>query len=240
MSLVSVFALAQTPADYYEVRRGNREFNKGRYSQAEIQYRKALIKDSTSVAARFDLARTLYEQGDLEGASKLFDSLEGEQLSSLSDLYFYQGNVALKQQNYNSAVEAYKQCLLRDPANVEAKESYLYAKAKLQEQQNQDQNQDPNQDQNQNQNQNQDKNQDQNQQDQQNPNRDQNQNQQNNPDQNKNDQQDNNDDGNAPQISPQAAQQMLQAIQAKEDQTQEKVKAEKALMNGRRQKDKNW
>ena len=41
-------------------------------------------------------------------------------------------------------------------------------------------------------------------------------------------------------ISPQQAQQMLKAIQAKEKETQEKVGKEKAALLKSRQKEKNW
>ena len=42
------------------------------------------------------------------------------------------------------------------------------------------------------------------------------------------------------EISPQQAQQLLQAIQEKEKQTQEKVDAQKAAALKSRQKEKNW
>ena len=46
--------------------------------------------------------------------------------------------------------------------------------------------------------------------------------------------------GQQPKITPQAAQQMLQAIQAKEKETQDKVNKQKAEALKSRQKDKNW
>ena len=42
------------------------------------------------------------------------------------------------------------------------------------------------------------------------------------------------------QITPQAAQQMLQAIQAKEKETQDKVNKAKAAAMKSRQREKNW
>ena len=41
-------------------------------------------------------------------------------------------------------------------------------------------------------------------------------------------------------MTPQAAQQMLQAIQEKEKETQEKVKKEKAALVGKKTREKNW
>ena len=125
---------------------------------------------------------------------------------------------------------------------MDAKENYVYARGKLKDQQNgggqndQDQNNDQNdQDKNDQDNQNNDS-QDRNNDGNQNQDQDQNQNQngQNNDDRNGSGQ------GEQPKITPQAAQQMLKAIQAKEKETQEKVNKEKAAIMKSRQKEKNW
>lgn len=216
--------------DRTDVRRGNRDFRKENYREAEIDYRKALVKDSLSVAANYNLANTLYREGDMENASKALERIKDVAPASASaaDYYFNQGDVAIAQQNWQGAVDAFRQSLLLNPDDLQAKENYIYAKKKLQDQQDQNnQNQD-------NQDQNQDRNDQQN--DEQNDNED---------DQNKDDQQnqqnqDQPQQGRQPKITPQAAQQMLQAIQAKEKETQDKVNRQKAEALKSRQKDKNW
>ena len=50
---LSVAAFAQV--DRNDVRRGNRQFRKARYGDADISYRKALNADSTSVPTAYDL-----------------------------------------------------------------------------------------------------------------------------------------------------------------------------------------
>ena len=47
---------ADAQVDKKDVRRGNRDFRKENYREADIDYRKALLKDSTSVAANYNLA----------------------------------------------------------------------------------------------------------------------------------------------------------------------------------------
>ena len=240
--------------DVRDVRRGNRDFKNENYREADIDYRKALVKDSTSVAANYNLANTLYRQGDMEQARKMLDRVKetAPATEAAADYYYNLGDVAIAQQDWQTAVDALEQSLLRNPGDLQAKENYIYARKKLQEQQNQQQN---NQDQQNDQN---DQNQDQQ------DNKDDQQNQDKNDDQNKNnddwqdqknDRQDNQDQNNdqqqdqqkpqqsqgeQPKISPQAAQQMLQAIQAKEKETQDKVNKEKAAALKARQKDKNW
>ena len=255
LSLPAVFASAQP--DRSDVRKGNRDFRKEDWKEAEIDYRKALVKDSTSLAANYNLANTLYKMGDYGQAAKGYSALKDVAPASdiASDWYYNTGNASAQTKDWQAAVEAYRQSLLLNPGDMDAKENYIYAKKMLQnQQQNQNQNQNQNKDQNQNQNkdQNQDQNKDQNQdqnkdqnQDQNNQNQDQNkdQNQDQNKDQNQNNNQDQNQQGQnsqQPKITPQAAQQMLQAIQAKEKETQEKVKKEKAEALKSRQKEKNW
>ena len=236
--------------DRSEVRAGNRKFRKDDYKNAEIDYRKALVKDSLSVAGCYNLASTLYRMQDWDGAQKALEPVKDVIAGNSNEAsYWYNvGDAALQKKDYAAAVDAFKQSLLKNPGDLDAKENYIYAKMMLQNQQNggggNDQNQNQN-DQNQNdqnQDQDQNQNQDQNQQNQdQNQDQDQNQNQNNdqNQDQNNQDQQ-NQGSGEQPKISPQQAQQMLQAIQAKEKETQDKVNKEKAEVLKSRQKEKNW
>ena len=238
MTLLTLALTASAQVDRHDVRAGNRKFNKEEYKQAEIDYRKAVVKDSLSVAGEYNLASALYRQEDFDGAGKALDA--SKDLAPVSeyagDYYFNQGNIALQKEDYASAVESFKQSLLLNPGDLDAKENYIYAKKKLQDQQNGGGGQD-NQDQNQDQD-NQDQNQDQDNQDQ-----NQNQDNQDQDNQNQNNQNQNQDQSQQPQdqkISPQQAQQMLQAIQAKEKETQDKVKKEKAELLRSKQKEKNW
>ena len=212
--------------DRREVRAGNRKFRKADYKNAEIDYRRAVVKDSLSLAGEYNLASALYRQESFDEAGKALETVKDVAPASVhaADYYYNVGDVALQKKDYGAAVKAFKESLLLRPDDMDAKENYIYAKLMLQNQQgggggNNDQNQDQ-QDQNQNQDQ---QNQDQQQQPQ-----DQNQ------DQQPQDQQE------QPQISPQQAQQMLQAVQAKEKETQDKVNKEKAAALQSRQKEKNW
>ena len=235
--------VAQAQVDKRDVRRGNRDFKKENYREADIDYRKALVKDSTSVAANYNLANTLYRQGDMEQAKKMLDAVKESAPASESaaDYYFNLGDVAIAQQDWQGAVDALEQSLLRNPGDLLAKENYIYAKKKLEDQQSQQQNQDQNQDQNNQSQNNNDQNQNQdNQNDQNKDQKDDQKDDQNNNDQNQDQQKPQQSQGEPPKITPQAAQQMLQAIQAKEKETQDKVNKEKAEALKGRQKDKNW
>ena len=230
LSLLCFSAFAQT--DRHEVRSGNRKFRKGDYKQAEIDYRRALVKDSLSLAGNYNLAADLYRQERYDEALKYLETIKdtAPESASAADYWYNKGAAQLQQKDYSGAKKSFRECLLLNPDDMDAKENYSYAKKMEKEQQQQ---QDQNGDGNQNQDQNQDQNQNQDQ-------------QQQNEDQDKQDQQpdqDKQDQKQQPQpqeISPQQAQQMLKAIQAKEKETQDKVNKEKAAVLKARQKEKNW
>lgn len=219
--------------DRREVRAGNRKFGREKYKEAEIDYRKAALKDSLSVAAEYNLASSLYRQEDYENADKALQTIKDVAPASAhaSDYHYNAGDVALQKKDYKAAVDAFRAALLLTPDDLDAKENYIYAKKMLENQQNGGGGggSDDNQNQNNNQDQNQEQNQDQNQDNQQN---DRNQDDQQNREQQQQEQ--------PQQISKQQAQQMLNAIQAKEKETQDKVKKEKAAALQSMQKDKNW
>lgn len=204
-----------------DLRRGNRQFRKGQYAQADISYRKGLMQDTTSVAAHYNLANNLYRQENFDEAAR---QLEAVQLTAgetpfAADYYFNRGDVAIARQDWQTAVNMFKESLRLNPSDLNAKENYIYARNKLQEQEQEEQ-EEQQQQQQQNQNQEQQQNQDQEQQEPQQQPQPQQQQQQ--------------------QLNPQQAQQLLQAIQEKEKQTQEKVDEKKAAAAKSRQKEKNW
>lgn len=227
-------AVMSAQNDRSEVRAGNREFKKGEYREAELDYKRALDVDSSSVTAKYNLGNALYKSESYNEAELYFkglgDTLKNLSPSKASDYFHNSGNLALKQKKYQEAVDAYKESLRLMPDNMETKSNLAYAQKMLKDSQQNQQNQQQNQDQQNQEQQNQDKNQ-------QDQNQDQNQQNQDQQDQNRNQQ---NQGQQQSQITPQAAQQLLQAIADKEKQTQDKVKKAKALQQKSKQKEKNW
>lgn len=182
-------------------------------------------------------------EGLLKAAS--IDSLQSE--DARADAYYNLGNAQFVQQKLQEALSSYRKALTLRPDDMEAKYNYAYTKKLLEQQQNQnqDQNNDQNQDQNQNNDQKQNQNQDQNQNNDQNQqNNDQNkddggddkQDKQDEPKPNEQDKQNSNQNRN--KMSEEQQQQLLDAIQAQEDKTQDKLdkKAKGVIIKGR----KNW
>lgn len=228
----------------------------GRYNLANALIRQAMA-DSTatqnaeSAEANMSAGYLSQAEGLLKKAA--LDSLQSD--AARADAYYNLGNAQFVQQKLQEALSSYRKALTLRPDDMEAKYNYALTKKLLEQNQNQnqDQQQDQNQDQNQNQNQdnkNNDQNQNQNNQDQnqdqqQDPNKDQQQNQDQNKDGGCDDKQDEQEDkkpNEQPQnrsgMSEEQQKQLLDAIQAQEDKTQDKLdkKAKGIIVKGR----KNW
>ena len=246
-------AYAQNMPERGLVRKGNRQFANQRYEQSADSYQQALVYDSTSFAAKYNLGNAMFRTERYDRAEQLLTATAADSLQLATDraeAYFNLGNAQFAQQKLQEALQSYRRSLMLNPDDMEAKYNYAYTKKLLeQQQQNQDQQQ-QNQDQNNQNDQNQDnqnQNQDQNDQNQDNQNNNQNQdNKDNQNNQNNQNNQDNQDDkqnqqGQQPPrsgMSEQQQQQLLNAIQAQEDKTQEKLdeKAKGVIIKGR----KNW
>ncbi|WP_346700126.1 tetratricopeptide repeat protein [uncultured Alistipes sp.] len=254
ITLLFLFAAAGVQAQRLPerslVRKGNRQYNKGEYEASIGRYEEALKAAPGQFEATYNLGNALYKAERFDRAEQTMVQAAADSLRSdaeRAEAFYNLGNAQFKQQKYKEALESYKQSLRLNPADMEAKYNYAYTKRLLDQDQNggggndqQNQNQDQNQQdqqnqqqQNQGQNQNQDQKQDQQDQDQQNQG-------QNPQDQNgKPDQQEQGEGQPTPSgISPQEQEQMLDAIQAQEDKTQEKLKekAKGVVVRGK----KNW
>ena len=260
-----IFALAlvdftDASAQVYrrENRRAGRAFAEGQYEKAIKHYDKALVSDGAdSLALLYNKAFVLHSDRRDSTKNAHLDSLSLKYLDEIAnavvgteyefDYHFNRGVIGMDMKDWQSAVDEFKKCLLLDPEDMKARENYIYAKEHLkkeqqqqqQQQQQQNQNQNQGQDQQDQQDQGQQNQQDQGQQDQQNKNEDQGDQSQN---QDNQDQQGQNGQGQQPdsKISEQAAQQILQAMQAKERETQDKVEKKKAAALKSKQKEKNW
>lgn len=211
------------------VRQGNKEFERGEYLDSEISYRSALEVNPSSFKANFNLGDALYKQEKWEDAIETFDGLANSQISDLSKagVYHNLGNSYFKEQKFEESVEAYKQALRLNPNDLETKYNLSQAQRFLQQQDNQDNQGDQD---NQDGENDQDKQDDEQKQDDKQDNPEDNQQDKSNDDQQEQDQQ---------QMSPEDAQRMLDAIQGREKDIQDRLKEEKAKQ-AKVKVEKNW
>jgi tetratricopeptide (TPR) repeat protein len=216
------------------VRRGNREFKREQFEKSVDSYQRALQHDSTCFEAKYDLASALYRTERYDKAEKTLLSIVSDSTRTekeRGEVAYNLGNTQFAQQKYKEALSSYRQAMRCNPNDEDAKFNYAFTKRLIQqqEQQQQQQNQDQNQDQNKDNQDKQDNQNQQNQQDQQDKQKPQNQD-------GKEEQQ---EGGQRPEgaMTPEQQEALLQAIQAEEDKTQDKLKEKKGvLIRG----SKNW
>jgi len=246
-------SLQSTKRERNSIKEGNSQYANQHYADAEIAYKKALEENPDNATAQFNLASSYLKQRGNDIANKadslvrtadaMFAKVASQPDVKLAEKSFYdRGNIAYKAEDYASAIEMYKHALRRNPDNNQARENLRLAQLKKQEQdkQNQEQNQNKDQNKNQDQNKDQQQNQDQDKQDKQDKEQDKQQNQQNSPEQNnKNEQQKQQQGG----LSDASAQQILKAMEDKENGTRQKVELMKQgeeKRANRRTTDKPW
>ena len=211
---------AQSDKKY--IRQGNKEYEKNKFSDSEISYRKAIDKNKEYTDAVFNVGDALYKQSKFEDAGKQFienTNLNDDRDKKSAGLYNL-GNSLLMANKVQESIEAYKGSLKLRPDNKEAKYNLAYAQDLLkqqQEQQKQQQDKDK-----------QDKNKDNNKEDQKKDQRD-----QNNKDKDQQKDQNSSQDQQQQQqqrqgISKEDAQRLLDALANDEKNVQEKVKLAKA------------
>jgi Ca-activated chloride channel homolog len=214
--IISATLVAQTDKKF--IRKGNREYEKDKFSESEISYRKAIDNNKQSPDAVFNVGDALYKQNKFEEAGKQFienTNQSDDKVKKSAGLYNL-GNSLLKANKLEESINAYKSSLKMRPDNKEAKYNLSYAQdlLKLQREKQKQQQQQQNKDK---QNQNKDK-----KKDQQDKNKDQQNNKDNNQDQKQQQQ------PQKQEISKDDAQRLLNALANDEKNVQEKVKLAKA------------
>lgn len=211
-----------------DVRKGNRQYKKQNYTEAEVDYRRGIEKNKNGYEAHYNLGDALYRQDKYEDALSEF-STAAKMLDRKEDKERYAkamhniGNCHFAQQQYDKAVGAYQESLRSNPKDNDTRYNLVKAMELLQQQQQQQQNQNQNQDQQQ-------QDQQQQQQQQQQEQQDQNQDQQ---EQEQQEQPQQNED----QMDKETAEQILQALEQDEQDTQEKMQRQQGK---KRRVEKEW
>ncbi len=210
-------------------------YNQKKYSEAELNFRKAIEKNPNSVPSKFNLGNSYYKQEKFDESAKNYQELlqKTEDKELKSKIYHNIGNSLLKSNKIEQSVEAYKNALKLNPNDLDTKYNLSYALSLLKNNQ-QNQNQ-----QNQN-NKNQDKNKEQQQQQNQNQNEE---NKDKEKQQNQNEQQQNQQQQEKQQqqseakISKDQAEKILEALRNNEKDLQKELRKQKGRVL---KKDKDW
>lgn len=233
------------------------------FALAEAHYRQAVALDTTNAKASYNMGTLYYEkQKPMDASMRLYSAGKKAEIKNLKHKAFHnQGNAFMEQQNYQAAVEAYKNALRSDPTDDETRYNLALAKKMLDEEKEQEKEQkDENKDKEENQEGKEEQKKDQQNKkeekdggekeqgekekdDQGKPNEDQpgkqDPNQQQQPDMGEEEKQPQAQQPQKGQLSPQQVKNLLEAMKNQEQQIQKKINAQKA--KGQRvQSEKDW
>ncbi|WBL22190.1 tetratricopeptide repeat protein [Zunongwangia sp. HRR-M8] len=129
------------------------------FAKAEAAYRKAIAKDPSNTAAKYNMGNLYYNREKSGESQSRF--VEANKVSENKEdrhrINHNLGNSFMKQKKYKEAVEAYKNALRNDPTDDETRYNLALAKKKLEEEQEKNQDNKDNQDDQDNKDQNEDK-----------------------------------------------------------------------------------
>ncbi len=117
----------------------NKELSENEFVEAEADYRRAISKSQENAIAPYNLGTAYYKKESLEEAFGRFKqageitTAKGEKHKAFHNM----GNVFMKNEEYDKAVEAYKEALRNDPSDEETRYNLALAKALAKKQQNQ-------------------------------------------------------------------------------------------------------
>lgn len=206
--LLSVTAIGQKENSL--IRKGNGDYEKNEFKEAEKNYRKALEINNENQKAKFNLGAAVYQGGDYTEAARVYSGMAESKVDAAgkAKIYHNLGNSLLKAKEYEKSILAYKNALMNDPKSLDTKYNLEYARQMLRKQQQEQQNQ---------------QNKDQQKKDQQ-DNKDKQDNQKRQEDQQNQQKQNQNQDPEQRKISKEDASRMLEAMKNDEKKTQQKVK----------------
>ena len=130
-ALLSGNMIAQTVRS--QISEGNRVYSKGKYTDAEVDYKKALEKNPKSKEAQFNLGDAYYKQQQFDQAMREYGN-SGSSMKSVEDraaTYYNAGNSLYKSEKYQEAINAYKQSLRLNPNDEDTRYNLQMARAKL-------------------------------------------------------------------------------------------------------------
>jgi Ca-activated chloride channel homolog len=128
--VLGISACAVNPAEYNIA--GNRYYDEKRFDEALKVYQMAQVTGPDIPQPYFNAANALTQMGELEQAlAALNQALKTADSELKSKTYYNLGNVYFQMNLYDQAVEAYKQTLLYDPAENDARYNLELALNKL-------------------------------------------------------------------------------------------------------------
>lgn len=126
--------------------KGNDFYRNAEYDKAAMEYEKVPAGDGTYSMAQYNLANSLYKQGNRDEAIKVLSGLSevNTEKEFIGKTYYNTGAILTRQKKLEESIVAYKNALRQNPDDKEARENLqkaLLEQKKKKQQQNKQENQ---------------------------------------------------------------------------------------------------
>ena len=146
MSILSLSIFAQKESD--DVRTGNKLYKSSKFTDAEIAYRKGLIKNPKSFEANYNLGNALFRQKKYPEALEQYKNaiaLEPQDKEKIAAAFHNTGNSLMLDNKIEESIKSYEMALKNNPKDNDTRYNLAYAQELLKKQK-QDKKQDKNKD----------------------------------------------------------------------------------------------
>lgn len=132
-----VYAAAADPG-----RQANEAYERGAFEEAEALYKEAIEANPNDARLRFNLGNALARQGKAEEAERAYETFRAmaqtPEERAMAD--YSLGNLKAAQQEWEQALDQYREALRQAPDDPDAVHNYEYALRRMQQEQEQQQN----------------------------------------------------------------------------------------------------
>ena len=127
------FASVTAQTDEKMIRKGNRQYRKSNFTEAEVNYKKALEARPNNANAQFNLGDALFAQQNYDAAYEAFQKVVemSPDAKLKSNAVYNMGNCLLEQGKFYDAFNIYKVSLKLNPENENALYNLEYCRAHL-------------------------------------------------------------------------------------------------------------
>ena len=124
-----------------DARKANTAFERGEFAEAVQLFQQAIAQDPDNPRLHFNLAKALYELGEGDAAMEAYDRYKSLTESPVERSFadYNKGRMLTDQENYQDAVEFFREALRNNPNDTDAKFNYELAVQRQQEQEQQEQ-----------------------------------------------------------------------------------------------------
>ncbi|MFO7897331.1 MAG: tetratricopeptide repeat protein [Candidatus Cloacimonadales bacterium] len=127
--------------------RGRRSYEQEEYEAAQENFENNALRYPDDARLHYNLGNAKFKQGNLEEAENAFQlSLRDPDFAQRSEALQNLGSIKFAEKNYPEAIKYFRDALIEDSQNAEARHNYEVTSRLLEKQQNQEQEQQQNQD----------------------------------------------------------------------------------------------